>query len=91
MAETEVVELCKILCYNRNLISRFRYSSNCVHSVVWSYDKKVGVLSLNELNYLLVSVAGSIDLPIFSEATDDEFEATISIVRSYDKKQMFWA
>ena len=38
--------------------------------------RQKNVLSLNELYYLLVSGAGSIELPIFSDATDDEYETS---------------
>ena len=38
--------------------------------------QKTDFLSLNELYYLLVSGAGSIELPIFSDATDDEYETS---------------
>ena len=41
--------------------------------------------------FLIVSGAGSIELPIFCDATDDGYETTLSIVPSYDKKkQIFW-
>ena len=50
-----------------------------VYFVVRSYDKKVHVLSLNELEYLIVSGIGSIDLPIFSDGTDDKYETFCSI------------
>ena len=41
---------------------------------------------MSSYRYLIVSGAGLIEWQIFSDATDEEHETTISVVPSYDKK-----